>query len=98
MFSLHFYSFQLLLFCVSSAVAAIDELFGGAGLQSAHMDNVLTVINLAACFTYLYMATGAVYGAAGAARSIKALALTFAVGCIVPGYRFVIFLITLYST
>jgi hypothetical protein len=97
-FSLHLYAFLLLLFCVSLAIAAVDVLFGGAGLNSARMDNILSVINLAVCATYLYIATGAVYHASGAIRVIKVLALTLAVGGMVLGYRFVLFLITLYST
>ena len=97
-FSLHLYTFLLLLFCVSLAIAAVDVLFGGAGLHSARMDNILSVMNLAACATYLYIATGTVYRASGAIRVIKVLALTLAVGSMVLGYRFVIFLITLYRT
>ena len=42
-FSLHFYAFLLLLFCVSLAVSAVDVLVGGAGLQSARLDNILSV-------------------------------------------------------
>jgi len=97
-FSLHLYTFLLLLFCVALAIAAVDVLFGGAGLHSARMDNILSVMNLAACATYLYIATGTVYRASGAIRVIKVLALTLAVGGMVLGYRFVIFLITLYRT
>lgn len=41
-FSLHLYTFLLLLFCVSLAIATIDVLFGGAGLNSAAMDNILS--------------------------------------------------------
>ena len=95
-FSLHFYAFLLLLFCAALFVAAIDVLLGGAGLESARMDNVLTALNLAACTVYLYVATGAVYAARGATRFVKAGLLALAVGAIVLGYRFLIFLITLY--
>ena len=97
-FSLHFYAFLLLLFCVSLTVAAVDVLLGGAGLNSPRMDNALSVINLAACATYLYVATGTVYGASGAIRVVKALALALAVAGILLGYRFVLFLFTLYTT
>jgi hypothetical protein len=97
-FALHLYAFLLLLFCVSLAMAAVDVWCGGAGLQSTRMDNLLSVLNLAACATYLYRATGTVYRARGAIRVLKVLALTLAVGGMVVGYRFVIFLITLYST
>lgn len=97
-FSLHLYTFLLLLFCVSLAVAATDVMFGGAGLDSARMDNILSVFNLAACATYLYIATGRVYGAGGMFRVIKIAVLAPAVASILLGYRFTVFLITLYST
>ena len=96
-FSLHLYTF-LLLFCVSLAIAAIDVLFGGAGLNSAAMDNILSVFNLTACAVYLYRATGNVYGGSGMIRAAKIAILAPAVAGILLGYRFVIFLITLYST
>lgn len=97
-FSLHFYAFLLLLFCVSLAVVAINVLLGGAGLNSARMDNVLSLINLVACATYLYVATGTAYDANGAIRVIKTLALALAVAGILLGYRFALFLLTLYTT
>ena len=97
-FSLYFYAFLLLLFCVSLAVAAVDVLLGGAGLNSARMDNILSLINLTACATYLFIATGTVYGASGLIRGIKVLVLALAVAGILLGYRFILFLITLYAT
>jgi hypothetical protein len=97
-FSLHLYAFLLLLFSVALLAAGVHMLFGGAGLKSARVDNVLTVINLVACVAYLYLATGPVYGATGAMRCLKALVLAVAVGVIVLGYRFALFLITLYGT
>jgi len=97
-FSLHLYAFLLLLFCVSLGIAAVDVLFGGAGLNSPRMDNILSVINLTACAAYLYLSTGRVYSASGPMRFVKALALALTVSGIVLGYRFVLFLITLYGT
>ena len=97
-FSLHLYAFLLLLFCASVTVAAVERWLGGDGLDSARIDHILSVINLSACATYLYLATGTVYGASGAPRLLKAMALALAVGCIVLGYRFALLLITLYST
>jgi len=97
-FSLHFYGFLLLLFCVSLAVVAVDVLLGGAGLNSARIDRILSLINLTACATYLYIATGTVYRASGAIRAVKVLALAIAVAGILLGYRFVLFLFTLYTT
>jgi hypothetical protein len=97
-FSLHLYTFLLLLFSVAVLIATADVALGGGGLKSARVDNVLTVINLLACATYLYFATGAVYAARGAMRVVKAATLAIAVGAIVLGYRFLVFLITLYGT
>jgi hypothetical protein len=97
-FSLHFYAFLLVLFCVSLVVVGVDLLLGGAGLNSARMDNTLSLINLTASATYLYIAMGTVYGASGASRGAKVVALAMAVAGILLGYRFVLFLITLYTT
>jgi hypothetical protein len=97
-FSLHFYAFLLLLFSVLLAVVAIDVWLGGTGLTSIRMDNALSVINLAACASYLYVALGTVYGARGALRVVKALMLAVAVAGILLGYRLVLFLLTLYTT
>lgn len=94
-FSLYFYAFLLLVFCVSLSIAAVDVFLGGEGLNSARMDNILSLINLAACATYLYIATGTVYGARGVIRVIKVLALALTVAGILLYYRFVLFLITL---
>jgi Protein of unknown function (DUF3667) len=97
-FSLHHYTFLLLLFCVALLAARLSAALGGGGLDSPRVDNVLTVFNLVACGLYLYAAIGPVYGASGAMRVAKAVVLTLAVGLIVLGYRFVLFLITLYGT
>ena len=96
-FALHLYAFLLLLFCAALGVVAIDRWFGGAGLDSAWMDNTLTAVNLSACVAYLFVAAGRVYGGHAAARLAKALVLSMAVGAIVLGYRFVVFVITLYT-
>jgi Protein of unknown function (DUF3667) len=97
-FSLHHYTFLLLLFCASLLAAKLSALLGGGGLDSPAVDNVLTVVNLAVCAVYLYAAIGPVYGASGVVRAGQALILTLAVGLITLGYRFILFLITLYGT
>lgn len=97
-FALHFHAFLLLLFCAWLLVAGLNVAAGGAGLNAAPMDNALTLANLGACATYLFIATGRVYGGSGALRALKALTLAVAVGGIVLGYRFSVFLITLYVT
>ena len=97
-FSLHLYAFLLLLFCVTTVIPPVDSLLGGAGFASERLDYVLSIGLLAACAVYLYFATGTVYGARGIVRVLKTLVLTVAIGVIVLGYRFVLLLITLYST
>lgn len=97
-FSLHFYTFLLLLLCVSLTVVGIDLLFGGRGLASESLDHGLSIVALVACAIYLYRAAGKVYGARGVARTFKVLPLALGVGGIFLGYRFALLLITLYST
>ena len=97
-FSLHFYTFLLLLLCISLTVVGIDLLFGGRGLDSESFDHVLSVAALVVCGIYLYIATGKVYGAKGITRILKVLLLALAVGGIFLGYRFALLFITLYST
>jgi hypothetical protein len=98
LFSLHLYAFMLLLFSVANAVPALDLRFGGTGFASEPLDRVLSLGLLVACAAYLYIATGAVYGAKGPLRLFKVVALTIGMAAIVLGYRFVLLLITLYST
>jgi hypothetical protein len=88
----------LVLFCVLLAVAAIDVALGGAGLNSSRVDHILSMINLAACAAYLYQAAGTVYDASGAIRVIKALVLALGVAGVLLGYRFALFVVTLYTT
>jgi hypothetical protein len=97
LFSLHLYAFMLLLFCVATSIPPMNLWFG-AGLTSDGLDHTLSIGLVAACAVYLHIATKVVYGASGAIRILKVLALTVGVAGIVLGYRFVLFLITLYST
>ncbi|AGW92965.1 MULTISPECIES: DUF3667 domain-containing protein [Cupriavidus] len=97
-FSLHLYTFMLLLFSLAIVASALYARVGGPGLQDAMVDNVLTLIILAACGVYVYAAEARVFDVNGAGRVVSAVALTLAAGGIVIGYRFVLFLITLYST
>jgi len=97
-FSLHLYTFLLLLFCLAMLVARLSAQLGGGGLDSPRVDTLLSVANLLACAAYLHAAIGPVYGTRGALRVLQALVLALAVGAIVLGYRFALFLITLYAT
>jgi len=96
-FSLHLYAFLLLLFCVANVIPAVDRWFGGPGLASDGLDHAISIALVTACAAYLYVATKVVYGAGGAWRVVKVAALTVIVAAIVLGYRFVLFLITLYT-
>jgi len=94
-FSLHFYSFLLLLYCIAIALSAIDLVRGGAGLESPRLDTLLTLFNLLATTAYLYFAVSRVYGARGIARLAASLALAIAVLAIALAYRFGLLLLTL---
>ncbi|SFN34556.1 DUF3667 domain-containing protein [Variovorax sp. OV329] len=96
-FSLHLYTFLLLVFCLALLAAKVCEWSGIGDLNTPLVDNVLSVANLAACAIYLYAAIGTVYQAKGVARVVQAAVLAVAVGLIVLGYRFTLFLITLYA-
>jgi hypothetical protein len=98
LFAVHLYSFVLILMCVALLLAEVDLLLGGGGLEAPAVDIALTLFNLAACAAYLWFAIGAFYGSRGLARIFKVAALTAAIGGLALGYRFTIFLITLYTS
>jgi len=97
-FALHLFAFLLLLLCAVLAVGALAARFGGSGLDSKPVDLVLSVLYLLACARYLYIALGAFYGSTGLARAFQTAVLSASVAAIVLGYRFTLFLITLYTT
>jgi len=97
-FSLHFYSFLLLLLCVAAVIEGADRWVGGFGFPGDSLDHGLAISLLVASAVYLFAAIGPVYGARGVIRGFQALVLTAFVGVIVLGYRFVLLLITLYTT
>jgi hypothetical protein len=97
-FSLHFYSFLLVLFCGTLVVVGTDVLLGGQGLASEAFDHAVSVIEVAVSAIYLYFATGTVYGGRAVIRALKVAPLVVSAAAIVLGYRFVLLLITLYTT
>jgi hypothetical protein len=97
-FALHAHSFILLLLCVSLLLAEAELAGGGAGLASARVDIALSLFNLAAIGTYLWFAARSFYGSRGLPLAVKSALLAVAVGAIALGYRFIIFLITLYTS
>lgn len=97
-FSLHLYVFVLLLFCLSLAVVEIDLLSGGRGLESPAIDTALSLFNLGACAIYLYLMLGTVYNLRPVPRVAASLLLAIVLATLVLGYRFTIFLVTLYTS
>ena len=83
--------------CVSLIIAEIERRLGGQGLQSHVVDLALAIISIAVCAFYIHVALGPVYGTKGPWRVAKATLLAAAVGALFVGYRFAIFLITLYT-
>jgi hypothetical protein len=96
-FALHLYSFVLALLCVSVLLAYAELLLGGDGIRSRAVDLALSLFNVSACATYIYLAIQPAYAASGVRRLGEALALATAVAVLFVGYRFAIFVLTLYT-
>jgi len=97
-FALHLLAFLLMCSCVLLLFTALLTALGGAGLRSPFVDSGLFVVLIAVIATYLYVATGVVYEARGWVRALKVALLAVVIAAAVPGYRFLIFLVTLYFT
>jgi hypothetical protein len=97
-FALHLYVFVLVLLCGSLLIAEGQRLLGGGGLASPAVDTTLSIFNLLACGLYIHAALGPAYGSEGVSRIVKAAVLAVATAGIFVGYRFAVFLITLYTT
>jgi Protein of unknown function (DUF3667) len=95
-FTLHFYSFLLLLFCAATLLAMCDGWLGKP-LASRFLDPTLFVLLLVGALVYLLPAVGRVYGDGGAPRVLRVLVLVLCVGTAMQAYRFALFLITLYT-
>jgi hypothetical protein len=97
-FSLHLLAFLLLCSCVLLLLTFLEMSLGGLGLRSTYVDWGAFAILVAVIAAYLHIATGVVYGATGVSRALKVALLAVVIAAAVPGYRFLIFLVTLYST
>jgi hypothetical protein len=97
-FSLHLYVVVLVLYCLSLVLAETSLLMGGRGLDSPTIDAALTLLNLAICAAYLFVMLGVVHEMKPRPRAVSAIVLAAIITGLVPGYRFVIFLVTLYTT
>lgn len=97
-FSLHFHAFLLLLISAALLIPATDMWLGGEGLASGPLDDGISIGLLLASAAYLYLAAGTVYAGSGTARVLKSMLLTLAAGSTFLGYRFILLLVTLYTT
>jgi Protein of unknown function (DUF3667). len=97
-FALHLLAFLLLCSCGLLLLTLLEKLLGGEGLRSTLVDWATFAVLVAVIATYLYIATRVVYGATGVVRALKVALLAVVIAAAVPGYRFLIFLVTLYST
>lgn len=101
-FAVHFYAYWLLMFVVAAPILsiAIVVFMKGAGIRlaPATMDLVTSLFLVSLAVVYLYAAAARVYGERGAARALKVGVLSVTAALTVIGYRFVVFVITLYTT
>jgi len=97
-FALHLLAFLLLCSCALLLFTLLEKWLGGSGLRSTLVDWGSFVVLTGVIATYLYFATGAVYGASGLVRALKVALLAVVIAAAVPGYRFLIFMVTLYYT
>lgn len=97
-FALHFYAFLVVLFCLPVAAMVIEPWLGGDGKMSQTVDDAMSVILVLTCALYLYVAIKPVYAVQGVMRIAQTAVLAVAVAGIFLAYRFVLLLITLYTT
>ena len=74
------------------------RLAAGPLLQWSGEDVPLFVIQLVLVAIYLYTAVNRVYRPSGTMRVVSVVVLVTAVGAAISGYRFLMFLVTLYGT
>jgi Protein of unknown function (DUF3667) len=97
-FSLHLYGFMLLLLSLGNFIPAAGLPFGYERSPSVVLDAILSIALMVACAVYLYVSIGRVYGGGRWSRLAEAIALASGVGAIVLGYRYLLLIITLYTT
>jgi hypothetical protein len=97
-FALHFYAFHLLILSAMLLVLRMTSWIAGPNFQLAGEDVPLFVIQLVLVAIYLYTAINKVYQVTGVVRAVSLIILVAAVGANISGYRFLMFLVTLYGT
>jgi Protein of unknown function (DUF3667) len=96
-FALHFYAFHLLILSAMLLVLLVTSWIAGPRFEWSGEDVPLFVIQLLLVAIYLYKAINRVYHAAGVMRAVTLVVLVTAVGAAISGYRFLMFLVTLYG-
>ncbi len=98
-FALHSYAFQLVLLCSILLLSTSSAWIGAErAAASSTADHVLFAIYLAGCAIYLFLAIRIVYGGSTLVRALQTTVLTVLAGAAVVVYRFLLFLITLYTS
>lgn len=97
-FSLHVYTYLLLLFCLALVAGKFSQWLGFGGIEAPMVDNVISTALLLLAAAYVYRSIGPAYGTSGLRRTAQAFALVVTIAALVLGYRFALFFITLYGT
>lgn len=97
-FALHFCAFVLLMFCLTLPVSYLLVRLGASGASGSTVDVGLGLVQMSVYAIYLYSATRVVFGISGMARATAVAVMVAASAGIIVGYRFVVFLLTLYTT
>jgi hypothetical protein len=97
-FALHFYAFHLLILSAMLLVLLVTSWIAGPRFELYAADIPLFIIQLVLVAIYLYTAINKVYHATGIVRAVTLTILVTAVGATISGYRFLMFLVTLYAT
>ena len=97
-FALHFCAFVLLLFCLALPVSYLLVRLGASGASGSTVDVGLGLVQMSVYAIYLDSATRVVFGISGMPRAAAVALMVAASAGIIVGYRFVVFLLTLYTT
>jgi hypothetical protein len=100
-FSMHFISFELLLLCVMQPLTSLVLtllVHLGVHPQWQPVDNTLTFIGDVVQLVYLFIAARQVYRQPWLLIGIKTLLLVLCYAYVVLAFRFILFLVTIYST
>ena len=97
-FSLHFYAFMLLAFCLPALATAAETLVGTTIMRAQLTDIALSFAFLGVAAAYLYLAIGTVYACRGFGRVVKTALLVVAVILMFFAYRFAMLPFTLATT